>query len=254
MEVLPVPSSVQRPRLRQTLTSFVVNGTVAIDAGALAFGLTRRQQKKLKHIFLSHTHIDHLATLPIFVDAVFDGSGECVTIHGTPLTLESLRKDIFNDRIWPDFLAISKKGPPFLKLKEINPRTTVELEGIRIRPIPVNHVVETMGFVVEEKDRAIIFSSDTGPTEELWEAARSLTNLKAVFLEVTFPDEMAWLADVAKHLTPALARAECQKMPPGTRILAVHLHLRHRSQVLRELKEANIPNLEVARFGKPYHF
>lgn len=248
MRILAVPSSTRSPRRRQVLTSFLINGVVALDAGALAFGLSRRQQRRIKHIFLSHTHLDHLASLPMFLDTVYDGSGDCVTIHGTAPTLQALRADVFNNRLWPDFVAISERVPPYLKLQELTPRKPVEAAGLRITPIPVNHVVDCQGFAVEDEDSAVIFSSDTGPTEEIWRFAHTLARLRAVYLEVTFPNAMAWLADLARHLTPALAEQECAKIPARARVLAVHLHARHRAKVEKEL--AGVSRIEIARFGK----
>lgn len=254
MQVFPVPSSVRAPATRQYLTSFVVNEAVSIDAGAIGFGLTQKQQRKIKHIFVTHTHLDHLASLPMFLDCVYDGSGDCVTIHGTASTLDCLQRDLFNNRLWPDFIAISKTVPPYLKLQELQPRRPLEFEGMRITPIPVHHVIECMGYIVEDRDAAVVFSSDTGPTEEIWQAAHGLANLKAVFLEATFPDDMSRLADIAKHLTPTLLAQEAKKIPSHARILAVHLHTRLRAEVEAGIAEQNIPNLEIARFGKTYHF
>jgi len=251
MRIVAVPSSIRLPRQRQYLTSFVVNGTVAIDAGTLAYGLTRRQQSRIKHIFITHTHLDHIASLPIFLDTVYDGTGDCVTIHATAATIDCLRRDVFNNRVWPDFIAISEQVPPYLKLDEIEPRQTIEVDGLRLTPIPVNHAVETHGYLVRDSQSSVVFSSDTGPTEEIWQVARSLPDLKAVFLECTFPNDLAWLADLAKHLTPVLAAKECAKIPPGVRILAVHLHSRYRLQVKQELEQVD-REIEVVRFGQEY--
>jgi ribonuclease BN (tRNA processing enzyme) len=253
VRILPVPSSTRQPAKLQYLSSYVINDTVVIDAGSVAFGLPREQQLKIKHILVSHTHLDHLASLPMFLDTVYDGTGDCATIHGTAATLASLRQDLFNNRLWPDFIAISEQVPPYLKLREMTPRQPLEVADLRITPIPVDHVIECMGFVVEDGKSAVVFSSDTGPTEELWQAARALSNLKAVFLEVTFPNDMAWLADRAKHLTPALAQEERRKIPEQARVLAVHLHSRHRPQVEKEISQLET-RLEIARFGKEYHF
>ncbi|MFO0965326.1 MAG: 3',5'-cyclic-nucleotide phosphodiesterase [Gemmataceae bacterium] len=251
MRVLAVPSSIRAPQRRQYLTSFLVNDTVAIDAGTLAYGLARRQQARIKHIFLTHTHLDHIASLPIFLDTVYDGSGDCVTIHATAAVLDCLRRDVFNNRVWPDFIAISEQAPPYLKLHEIEPRRAVEVEGLRITPIPVNHVVECQGYVIGDGRSSVVFSSDTGPTEEIWRVAAALPDLKAVFLECTFPNDLAWLADLAKHLTPVMVEKECAKIPAGARILAVHLHSRYRAQVEQELQQVD-REIEVVRFGREY--
>lgn len=252
VQVYPVPSSLQSSTARQYLSSYIINDTVALDAGALSFGLSHSQQQKIKHILLSHSHLDHVASLPIFLDGNYDGTGDCPTIYATASVLDCLQTDLFNNRLWPDFIAISKNIPPYLRLQEIQPRRTFEVDGVRITPIPVNHVVECMGFVVDDGESAVLFSSDTGPTEELWKVAGTLPNLKGVFMEVTFPNDMARLADIAKHLTPSLAVQEARKLPPNTRILVVHIHSRHRTEVETELANLGLPNLEIATFGEVY--
>lgn len=254
MQVLPLPSTLVQPNLRQLLSSYLIDGKVSVDAGGLAFGLPLDELAAVKHILLTHTHLDHIASLPILLDQVYDGSGDCVTIHGTATTLKVLQEDIFNNRVWPDFIAISRKVPPYLKLQEFQPRRTFTLEGLRITPVPVDHVVECMGFVVEDDGAAVVFSGDTGPTEEIWKTAAARPNLKAAFLEVTFPEEMAWLAELAKHLTPRQFAAEVAKLPAHVRVLAVHLHARHRRLVAQELEALHLKNFEVTEFGKVYAF
>src|SRR5437870_9811391 len=103
---------------------------------------TPAEQKRVQHVLITHTHIDHVGSLPIFVENIYEsGTPESVTIHGSAAVLESLRKDIFNDRVWPDFVGLSTPQDPFLKLGLLETEKTIELEGLRITPIPVTHVV-----------------------------------------------------------------------------------------------------------------
>jgi cAMP phosphodiesterase len=178
-------------------------------------------------------------------------------IHGSDTVLDCLRRDLFNDRLWPDFVTLSGGGTKFLQLRTLEPENPITLEKLRITAVPVNHVVPTVGFIVEDDNGAVVITSDTGPTDALWEKANQTPNLKAVFLEVTFPDELAWLADAAKHLTPATFAGEVRKIKTSKNrpaILAVHLKPRFRDQILSELKALQVPNLEIARFGKAYDF
>ncbi len=259
MKITLIPSSVSDRHRRQTqfLSSYLVNETVCIDAGSIGFFRSPEEQARIRHILISHTHIDHVASLPIFLENAFEGNSAPVTIHGTEDVLDCLRRDLFNDRLWPDFVALSGGDAKFMRLETLVPGRTVTLENLRITPVPVDHVVPTVGFIVEEDGAAVVIASDTGPTDALWERANQIPHLKAVFLEVTFPDGMAWLADAAKHLTPSTFAAEVGKLKPLKKwpaILAVHLKPRFREQILAELKAQHVPNLKIARFGRGYEF
>jgi cAMP phosphodiesterase len=236
------------------LTSYVVNDTLAIDAGGLGFWKDPFVQARIKHVLITHTHIDHIASLPIFVENIYEGKPECVTIHGSDAVLESLQKDIFNDRVWPDFIKLSNPKAPFMKFACLEAHRPVELEGLRITPIPVNHVVPTLGFIIEERDHAVIIPSDTGPTDEIWTRTRQHPNVKAIFLEAAFPNHMKWLADVSKHLTPAMFAAELAKLDRPIPAFAVHIKARFYRQIVDELRALNLPHVNVGRFDHDYHW
>ena len=122
------------------LTTYLVNDIVAIDAGSLGFLADLSLQRRVRHVLISHTHIDHVASLPIFLENVV-GENPPVTIHATEAVLECLQKDLFNDRLWPDFIALTRDGDPFVKLATIHPGKTLALDGLRITPVAVNHLV-----------------------------------------------------------------------------------------------------------------
>jgi ribonuclease BN (tRNA processing enzyme) len=161
---------------------------------------------------------------------------------------------MFNDRAWPNFIALSTSGPPFLKLATLESGKSVALENLTITPVLVNHVVPTVGFLVEDQLSAIVISSDTGPTEAIWQAAGKSPRLKAAFIEVTFPSSMSWLAEVAKHLTPATFAQEVRKLKADVPIIAVHIKPRFYAEVVSELNALGMPNLQIGQFGRAYDF
>ena len=260
MRVTLVPSSVgdihADPNPHQYSTSYLLNDSIALDAGGLGFYEDPERQSLIKHILVTHSHIDHVASLPVFVENAFEGKPDCVTIHASEVVLDSLHRDLFNDRIWPDFIKMSppEAEAPFLRLQTIEPRRPFELDGLRFTPIPVDHLVPTLGFVVEDQRSAILVVSDTGPTEEIWRIASQVPNLKAVFLEASFPNSMKWLADTSKHLTPDMFKIEAAKLGKDAKFIAVHIKARWRDQIIAELRELGLPNLEIGRFGIAYDF
>jgi ribonuclease BN (tRNA processing enzyme) len=256
VKITLVPSSVGASGATdlQYLTSYLVNDTIAIDAGCLGLYGTPRDQARVKHVLISHTHIDHLASLPIFVENALEENQDCVTVYGAAPVLECLRKDIFNDRVWPDFINLSRNNAPFMKLESLEAGRPIQLEGLRIMPVAVNHLVPTLGFVIEDASSAVVISSDTGPTEEIWEYANRSSQLQAIFVEVTFPDALAELATLAKHLTPASLAQEARKLRKSVPIYAVHIKARYYDQVVRELQALGLPNLRIAEAGRTYLF
>ena len=143
---------------------------IAIDAGGLGFHGDLEGQGKIHHVFLTHTHSDHTASLPIFLENVYGVYPDGVVIHGSAAVLDSLQKDTFNDRVMPDFIRISReRKPPFLRLAVLEENKTVEVEGLRITPMEVNHVVPTFSFIVEGKQRPSAVVTDTAPTKAIWQ-------------------------------------------------------------------------------------
>jgi ribonuclease BN (tRNA processing enzyme) len=254
MKVQLLGSSLGNSAGHQYVSSFLINKTVAIDAGCLGFYGTPQEQEAIRHIFLTHSHSDHTASLPIFVENVWTPSGECPRVYGSPETLDSVQRHIFNDVVWPDFVALSKTMPPFLRLCTLQPEVQVEADGLRITPVPVNHLVPTLGYVIADDQCAVIVAGDTSPTTRLWEVAHQTTNLRAVFLEACFPNAMKQLAEVSCHLTPEMFRHEVAKMPPGVRAVAIHIKVRYRDEVIRELNALGFPNVEIGVYEKEYDF
>jgi ribonuclease BN (tRNA processing enzyme) len=238
----------------QYLTTFLIDDTIAIDAGSLGFVGTPAEQRRIQHVFLSHSHIDHIASLPIFLENVYVEQGGGVIVHASEAVLHSLHTDLFNDRVWPDFFRLSREGHKFVESATLTPGTPVAVGHLRITPVPVDHIVPTMGFIVEDQQSAVVFSADTGPTQEIWQRANAVPNLKAVFLEVTFPNEMAELAELTKHLTPQGFAAEMRKVSRAIPFLAFHLKPRFTAEVTKELQALRLPNLAIAQTGGPYTF
>jgi cAMP phosphodiesterase len=254
VKVTLVQSSVGTGKRHQVLASYIVNDIVSLDAGCIGFVSPLETQKKIQHVFLSHSHIDHTASLPIFVDIVYEPTPDCVTVWGNESVLEGLQTDVFNDRVWPDMIRLSGEETPFLKMELLEANKPVEIGDLKVTAIPLDHVVPTFGFLVQETGASFILVSDTSPTHEIWEIANSLPDLKAVFLEASFPNSFQWLAEKAAHLTPNLFKSEVAKLKQDVPIIAIHIKPAFEEQVIQELHELGIPNLEIGVPGKTYEF
>jgi ribonuclease BN (tRNA processing enzyme) len=253
VRVTLVASSLTAPGEEHLLTSIRINDSIAIDSGPLGYAVSSRDHARIQHLFLSHSHADHIASLPIFIEnRRLAGQSEVPHIYGHAAVLESLRRDVFNDRIWPDYFRLSATEGPFLQLHELAPEVPLAIDGVRLTPVLVNHPVPTYGFVVEDGNGSVAIATDTGPTHRLWEVAQARGNLRWVFLDAAFPEAQAELARISGHLTPRMFALEMQKVAPGPRFVAVHVKAPYRAQVERELMALARPDLELGVPGRAY--
>lgn len=254
MEIRLVGSSDSNREGHHFLTSFLVDNHIAVDAGSIGCIAPFEIQRKIKHVFLSHSHIDHIASLPIFLDNVFTDGIECPTVYGNESVLDSLRSDIFNDRVWPDLERLSSPEAPFLKMVTLKSEQPVQIGETTVTPVHVDHAVPTFGFIIEAKRSAVAIISDTAPTDRIWEVANATPNLKAVILEASFPNVMHSLAEKAAHLTPAMFAHEISKLERDVRVLAVHIKPAFHREIVDELHACGIERLEIAASSIDYHF
>lgn len=236
------------------LTGFLVNRSVALDAGSLTLALTIPEQVAIRHIFLTHSHLDHMCTLPFYTKNVFGHVNTPVEIHALPETLDALRRHLFNDEIWPDFSVIPSPDAPIIRYSEIEPGRTYEVEGLRITPIPVNHLVPTVGYLVEDDHSGFIFTSDTAETDAVYAAANAASRLDLFITEVSFPNEQAWLAEASKHLTPGKLAGELKKLRREVPVAIYHLTPGDKPVILPQIDAIGHPRLSLLEQDATFEF
>lgn len=236
------------------LTGLLVNGTVALDAGCLTMALKIPEQVAIRHIFLSHSHLDHICTLPFYTKNIFGHIDVPVEIHALPETLDALRRHLFNDELWPDFSVIPSPDAPIIRYSEIEPGRVYEVEGLRITPIPVNHLVPTVGYLVEDKHSGFVFTSDTAETDAIYEAANQAKHLDLFITEASFPNEQDWLAEASKHLTPAKLGRELAKLKREVPVGIYHLTPGDKPKMLPQLEALRHPRLSLLEQDTTFSF
>jgi ribonuclease BN (tRNA processing enzyme) len=164
--------------------------------------------------------------------------------------LDVIHSDVLNDRLFPDFVRLSDSGPPLVRLEPLTPGRPVQVAGLSVTAAEVDHVVPTVAYLVDDGKTAFAFVTDTSPTDAIWALANQCPRLTAVFLEVTFPESEAWLAEVAKHLTPKLFAGEVRKLRPGVKVHAIHLKARCRDELLVEIAALGLPLVTVLEAGE----
>jgi ribonuclease BN (tRNA processing enzyme) len=254
MRITILGSSIDQPSPCQFAATYLINDSLAIDAGTLGLMASIHQQRAVEHVILSHAHVDHIATLPIFLDNVYSPSPHAPIIHGSEFTRNCLMQDVFNERLWPNLVRLSRQESPFIQFQPLEDGDVLDLGELRVRAIQLDHVIPCLGFIIEDATAAVAIVSDTGPTEAIWQAAHANPKLKAVFLEAAFPNSMDWLAVAAAHLTPAKLLAEYRKLDRDVPVYAVHIKPAYYEQVVRELKALDVPRLEISRPNFEYRF
>ena len=235
------------------LTSFLVNDTVLLDAGSPTEALTLEEQHRIRHVFISHTHLDHIRDIAFLADnrslKRWGGESEnrTITIHSLPENLEVLKRDFLNNRIWPDFTRIPDENDPILRLSPIEPEKTYEVEGLRITPVRVNHPVPCTGFIVEENGLQVVYTADTGRTERIWEVANELSDLRAVIVDCSFPNAYARLAEISGHLTPAQMHEQISRLRLLGEIPIYLYHMKPETlpEMTAEVERLDVPHLRM---------
>ncbi len=205
------------------LTCLLINEQIALDAGSLTQGLPLERQARVGSIVLTHSHLDHTNAIPFFIENVYGLRREAIELYASRATIYALRRNLFNDASWPDFTRLPNHLLPAIEFHELENEQPMTLGGVRFTPIAMDHLVPTFGFLLEQGSSAVLWSSDTGPTERLWEIANRTPNLKAVCIEVSFDNSMQTIADVSMHLTPRTLGVELSKLERNVPILLHHV-------------------------------
>ena len=226
--------------------SFLLNDTLLLDAGTVASKLSLSEQKRIRHIILSHLHFDHIKGLPMLADNLSEQISAPITVAGLPDVIHGLRQHIFNTNVYPDFFSIPTAERPTFTSSFLKPGQVNSFSGVDVTPILVNHTVSTTGFIVQDRSSAFVYSGDTYSTDELWHEAKQIPHLNTAFIECSYPNSMTELARISKHLTPALLAQEFRKLDrDDIPVYAYHLKPAYKDQILRELRELHIPRLVV---------
>jgi cAMP phosphodiesterase len=241
--------------LEQRLTCFLIDECVAVDAGSIAIALTNEQRAKVKDIIITHPHMDHIASLPIFVDDLYPTLKEPLRIYATQEVIGLLERDVFNWNVYPRFSDLKNDYGPVMEYVPIPIGTPFTVAHLNVVAVPVNHIVPTVGLVISDGQKSAAFSSDTAETEEFWKIVNEMKGLDALLIEASFPNRMAKLAEVSRHFTPASLDQELKKLNHnGMDIMAVHLKPSYRTEIIDELNALNIPKLSVMEPGKVYEW
>ena len=220
-------------------TALLIDNDVLIDAGTGIGDLALDELDAIRHVFLTHAHLDHVAGLPMLVDANFDENFEVpVTVYARSETVEALKSHLFNGVIWPDFTKLPDEKNPLLQFKICSPGETVRIGHRNFHAVDVNHSVPSLGYTVQNSGGVFAVSGDTKTNETLWPALNSCDDLRVLVIEVSFPDEQEALATTAGHYCPATMRRDLERLKHDPEIWLTGMKPGQEERILRQVIDA----------------
>lgn len=219
-------------------TSFLIGNSILIDAGTGVGDLTLEEMGRIDHVFLTHSHLDHIAALPLMLDAVSSLRRSPVQVHALPATIEALQAHVFNNIIWPDFSAIPSQASPFLQYQTFSTGELLAIDGIEIEVLPARHTVPAVGFAVKGNAGWWVFSGDTERNQSFWNRVNAL-RVSYLVIETAFSNRERELARRSLHLSPATLAQELTNIDPANRypIYITHTKPSETELIMEEIRQ-----------------
>ncbi len=238
---------------KQHLACFVIDDTVAIDAGSLAMASSSIQKEQIRDIVLTHAHLDHIAGLPLFIDDLFANLSEPIRVHATGEVIEILERDVFNWEVYPRFSELKNEFGAVLEYRRFEIGEEFSVKHLSFKSATVNHKVPTVGFIVSDDKKTFALSGDTAEMNDFWEAVNREENMDAILIECAFPNELKDIARDAHHLTPIVLKREITKLQhKNVPIFVVNMKPMYRDEIVRQIADLKVENLQILEVGKIY--
>lgn len=229
-------------------TSFLINHNILIDAGTGVGDLTLDEMRQIDHVFLTHSHLDHVAALPLMLDAVSSLRSQPVQVHALAATIAALQSHIFNNVIWPDFSRIPSAQTPFLQYRPLAQSDVIDVDGTEVVVLPAVHTVPAVGYAVQGAKGWWAFSGDTERNPGLWRQLEQLSTVKPLLpvgmlvIETAFSNRESELARRSLHLSPQTLAAELTHSTGGTGypIYITHTKPSETSLILQEIDQMGL--------------
>lgn len=221
-------------------TSYLIDDKLLIDAGSVASGLSISHQAQIENILISHSHLDHISDLAFLADNCFGMKDEPFKVWTCKEVEKNIMSHLFNDSIWPDFTKLPDQVNPTVKFFNIESGMSKDLGDYKVYAVEVNHFAGSLGFIVEKDGKSIIFTQDTGATDDIWLKAKELNNAVAVFSEVSFPNRYEKLAFDSRHHTAKTLGEEVSKMPAKVPIFLGHLKPNFIDELSAEIQSVDV--------------
>jgi 3',5'-cyclic-nucleotide phosphodiesterase len=220
-------------------SSFLVDKDVLLDCGTGVGDLSFDALQSISHIFLTHAHLDHVAALPLLVDAIGEVCHHTITVYATPETIHIMRAHLFNWLLWPDFTAIPDRRHPYLRLQAVKLGESVRLGKRVITALPARHTVPAVGWCVDSGEAQLVYTGDTTYCPELIAAINCLPTLAHLIVETAFPEEMRGLAVASRHLCPGMLANMLDELKVTPEVYITHLKAGLGTRIMEQVDAIN---------------
>ncbi len=236
---------------RHRTSAFVLDGRIAIDAGSLTSELDLPAQWALEACLVSHAHLDHIRDLATIADNRAQHHSPPLVIAATAMTISILKKHFFNGLLWPDFTKIPNAAAPTIVYKLLRPEAVTDIAGYKVQAVMVTHTIDCCAFIIRGPSGTIAYSGDTGPTDRLWEVLNQAKDLRAMLMEVSFPNREQKLATLSGHHTPRTLAIDLRKHHRAKELPFILYHIKpvFQAEVEKECAKLRGLNLTVPSLG-----
>ncbi len=217
--------------------SLALEQDVLIDAGSGVGDLSLERMAAIKHVFLTHSHLDHTGFLPLLCDATLELRDGPLTVHAQSETIATLKECMFNSKLWPDYSAFPNLHKQYIKFEPIAVGQTVLIGACVITPLPAKHAVPAVGYRLDSGSASLVYSGDTTLYDAFWEALDAIKNLTYLLIECTFLNRNVEGARISGHMTPELLATALRRLRGNVIIYIVHMESGKETETMREIGE-----------------
>jgi len=219
-------------------TAIQIDGDILVDCGTGVGDLTLGEMAGIRHVFLTHSHLDHVLFLPLLSDAALALRNGQITVHALPETVAALKAHVFNGALWPDYSALPTPQNAYIRFAPLHEGETVELGNRKIIALPARHTVPAVGYLVDAGHGSFAFSGDTAYCEAFWDTLNHVENLKYVMMETTMRDADSAVAERSRHTTPSLLARGLARLQRPAQLLVTHIEPDKVEEVRAEIRAA----------------
>jgi cAMP phosphodiesterase len=213
----------------------LLDDDVLIDAGTGVGDLALAELVRIDHVFVTHSHLDHVVSIPFLADTVGAMRSKPLIVHALPQTIADLKQHLFNWKLWPDFTKIPSESQPLLQFSPVKVGEPVIIAKRTITPVPANHVVPAVGYALDSGRSSLVFTGDTCCNEAFWQTVNGIGNLRYLIIETSFPDAERELAVQARHLCPSLLVEQLAELKLAAEVYITHLKPGECDRIMQEI-------------------